>query len=67
MSREQLQHALLQNRIIAAGPAEERAAFVRRQLQRVGVQPDISVAPTIRGIREGRDEVLEAAVKYLQR
>jgi C-terminal processing protease CtpA/Prc len=37
-----------------------------RQLQRVGVQPNITVAPTIEGIREGRDEVLEAAVKYLQ-
>jgi C-terminal processing protease CtpA/Prc len=37
-----------------------------RQLQRVGVQPHITVAPTIKGIREGRDEVLEAAVKYLQ-
>jgi C-terminal processing protease CtpA/Prc len=37
-----------------------------RQLQRVGIQPHITVAPTIAGIREGRDEVLEAAVKYLQ-
>jgi C-terminal processing protease CtpA/Prc len=36
------------------------------QLQRVGVQPHVTVAPTIEGIREGRDEVLEAAVKYLQ-
>jgi len=37
-----------------------------RQLQRVGIQPQITVAPSIRGIREERDEVLEAAVKYLQ-
>jgi C-terminal processing protease CtpA/Prc len=37
-----------------------------RQLQRVGVQPQITVAPTIMGIRDGRDEVLEAAVKHLQ-
>jgi C-terminal processing protease CtpA/Prc len=37
-----------------------------RQLQRVGVQPQIRVAPTIKGVREGRDEVLEAAVKFLQ-
>jgi C-terminal processing protease CtpA/Prc len=36
-----------------------------RQLQRVGVQPNITVAPTVAGIREGRDEVLEAAVKFL--
>jgi C-terminal processing protease CtpA/Prc len=38
-----------------------------RQLQRVGVQPHVRVEPTIRGLREGRDEVLEAAVAYLQR
>jgi C-terminal processing protease CtpA/Prc len=36
-----------------------------RQLQRVGVQPQITVEPTPGGIREGRDEVLEAAIKYL--
>ncbi|HEY8459898.1 MAG TPA: S41 family peptidase [Blastocatellia bacterium] len=36
-----------------------------RQLQRVGVQPHIKVEPTAKGIGEGRDEVLEAAVKYL--
>jgi C-terminal processing protease CtpA/Prc len=36
-----------------------------RQLQRVGIQPHIKVEPTPKGIREGRDEVLEAAVKYL--
>jgi hypothetical protein len=38
-----------------------------RQLQRVGIQPHVSVEPTILGIREGRDEVLEAAVRHLQR
>ena len=38
-----------------------------RQLQRVGIQPTIRVAPTIRGLVEGRDEVLDAAVKYLQK
>jgi C-terminal processing protease CtpA/Prc len=37
-----------------------------RQLQRVGIQPTIRVAPTIRGLADGRDEILEAAVKYLQ-
>lgn len=36
-----------------------------RQLQRVGIQPHIKVEPTPKGIREGRDEVFEAAVKYL--
>ena len=36
-----------------------------RQLQRVGIQPQIKVEPTPGGIREGRDEVLEGAIKYL--
>jgi C-terminal processing protease CtpA/Prc len=36
-----------------------------RQLQRLGVQPHIRVEPTIKGIREARDEVLEAAMKFL--
>jgi len=37
-----------------------------RQIQRMGIQPDIRVEPTIEGVRKARDEVLEAAVKYLQ-
>ena len=37
-----------------------------RQLQRVGIQPTVSVAPTIRGVAAGHDEVLDRAVKYLQ-
>jgi C-terminal processing protease CtpA/Prc len=37
-----------------------------RQLQRVGIQPDIRVDPTIEGIRQGRDEVLERAISYLK-
>jgi C-terminal processing protease CtpA/Prc len=36
-----------------------------RQLQRVGIQPDLRVEPTPKGLRDGRDEVFEAAVKYL--
>jgi hypothetical protein len=36
-----------------------------RQLQRVGLVPHIEVRPTIKGIREGRDEVLERARKFL--
>ena len=36
-----------------------------RQLQRLGIQPTIMVAPTIAGIAAGRDEILEAAIKYL--
>ena len=36
-----------------------------RQLQRVGIQPHIKVEPTPKGVSEGRDEVLEAAVNHL--
>ncbi len=34
----------------------------RRPTQQVGIAPDLVVRPTIAGIRQGRDEVLEAAV-----
>ena len=37
-----------------------------RQLQRVGIQPSVRVAPTVRGVAAGQDEVLDRAVKYLQ-
>ena len=37
-----------------------------RQLQRLGIQPTIKVAPTIAGVASGRDEILEAAIKYLR-
>jgi C-terminal processing protease CtpA/Prc len=37
-----------------------------RPLQRVGLAPDIPARPTIRGIRAGRDEVLERALSYLR-
>ncbi|MDW3191673.1 MAG: S41 family peptidase [Cytophagales bacterium] len=35
--------------------------------QRIGIVPDIVVRPTIQGIREGRDEELEAAIQFLQK
>jgi len=37
-----------------------------RQLQRIGLVPDVAVRPTIAGIRAGRDEVLERAVDYVK-
>ena len=37
-----------------------------RQLQRIGLVPDIEVRPTIEGIQNGKDEVLEAAIQYLR-
>ncbi len=38
-----------------------------RQLQRVGLLPDVEVHPTIQGLREGRDEVLLAAIDTVER
>ena len=38
-----------------------------RQLQRVGLQPDVPVSPTIAGVRSRRDEVLDGAMRYLER
>ena len=37
-----------------------------RQLQRVGLQPDVEVRPTITGIRAGEDEVLDRAIQYVR-
>ena len=34
-------------------------------VQRLGLQPGVMVAPTIRGTRTGRDEILQKALKYL--
>jgi C-terminal processing protease CtpA/Prc len=36
-----------------------------RQLQRIGLVPDIEVRPTINGIQNGKDEILESAIAYL--
>lgn len=36
-----------------------------RQLQRLGLRPDVDARPTIAGVRAGRDEVLEAALRFL--
>lgn len=37
----------------------------RAPTQRVGIVPDQEVLPTIEGIRQGRDEVLEAAIRKI--
>ena len=36
-----------------------------RETQRVGIIPDIEVNQTILGIREGRDEILEKAIEFI--
>lgn len=37
------------------------------ETQRIGIVPDIEVKPTLKGIKEGRDEVLERAVEILNK
>lgn len=37
-----------------------------RQMQRTGIVPDIEIKPTIQGIREGNDELLEKAIEVIQ-
>ena len=37
------------------------------QFQRVGLTPDIPVSRTVQGIKEGRDELMEAAIEYIQK
>jgi hypothetical protein len=36
-----------------------------RETQRVGIIPDIEVKPTIKGIKEGKDELLEKAIEII--
>jgi len=36
------------------------------QTQRIGINPDIYIIPTIKGIREHRDEVLERAIEFIK-
>lgn len=38
----------------------------RRETQRVGIIPDIEVRPSIKGIQEGKDEVLERAIQFIE-
>lgn len=37
-----------------------------RQLQRIGIEPHVRVTPTIAGLRAGKDEVLEAALREVR-
>lgn len=38
----------------------------RREAQRIGIVPDIEVKPTIKGIQEGKDEVLDRALLFIE-
>ncbi|MCZ8230230.1 S41 family peptidase [Flavobacterium sp.] len=37
-----------------------------RETQRIGIVPDIEAKPTILGLREGKDEVLERAIQFIE-
>ena len=55
-------------------PGKQRAAFSGfglfspngNALQREGIIPDVEVHPTFESIKAGKDEILEAAIKYLR-
>jgi C-terminal processing protease CtpA/Prc len=36
-----------------------------KQTQRVGIVPDIIISPTIKGIKNGKDEVLDMAIEII--
>lgn len=38
----------------------------KRQTQRIGIIPDIEVKPTILGIQQGKDEVLDRALQFIE-
>ncbi|MBU5439127.1 hypothetical protein KQI42_13985 [Tissierella sp. MSJ-40] len=38
----------------------------KKPTQRIGVQPDIYMVPTIEGVREGRDEFIERAIEIIK-
>ncbi|KFF07200.1 S41 family peptidase [Flavobacterium reichenbachii] len=38
----------------------------KRETQRIGIVPDIEVKPTIQGIQEGKDEVLDRALTFIE-
>lgn len=37
-----------------------------RQTQRVGLEPDVYLSPTIEGLSQGRDELIEGAISIIQ-
>ncbi|WP_157802129.1 hypothetical protein [Flavobacterium sp. 1] len=38
----------------------------RRETQRIGIIPDIEVKPALLSIQQGKDEVLERAIKFVE-
>lgn len=38
----------------------------KKETQRIGIVPDIEIKPTIKGIQEGKDEVLDRALAFIE-
>ncbi len=38
-----------------------------KETQRIGIVPDVEIKPTIKGIKDGKDEVLEKAVEWIRK
>lgn len=39
----------------------------KKETQRIGIVPNIEVKPTIKGIQEGKDEVLDEAIRFINK
>lgn len=53
------------NRTIAAFSGFALFSLDKSELQRKGIIPDIEIYPTMESIKAGKDEILEAAIEYL--
>ena len=60
-------HLILPGSIQANFAAMEISHPDGAPLQRVGILPDVWIEPTVKGLQQGRDEVLERAVELLTR
>ena len=38
----------------------------KSETQRIGIIPDIEIKPTIKGLQEGKDEVLDRALLFIE-
>jgi C-terminal processing protease CtpA/Prc len=46
-------------------PIKAYAGFLDRPIERRGLEPDVEVRPNARDLAQGRDTVVETAVKWL--
>lgn len=43
------------------------ASLEGKETQRIGIIPDLTIRPSINGLKEGRDELLEKAIEIIQK